>query len=198
MDCGRPQRRVFVTFRLRSTAPFFQRVIHLQSFFATIVSVFELASPPPSRAQQNSISAVLSKCRFMPSFAPASVTHPPALSTNHRLCFACPPVAYRTRDRAKDSTPDAAAPAPAAAAVSAAAAAATSAIAPTPSPAAPKRPRDDEPAAAVGGAARQKQSSDGTAWDWVRVHRVGTAGESRLWVPLQRHCCVCVNYDAFV
>ena len=177
------------------------RLTSRQSFYASVISVFELASPPPSRAQQNSISAVLSKCRFMPSFAPASVTHPPALSTNHRLCFACPPVAYRTRDRAKDSTPDAAAPAPAAAAVSAAAAAAaaTSAIAPTPSPAAPKRPRDDEPAAAVGGAARQKQS-DGTAWDWVRVHRVGTAGESRLWVPvakaLLRVCelrCVCLG-----
>jgi hypothetical protein len=165
--------------RLRSTTLCFQRVIFPQSFFATVVSVFELASPPPSRAQQNSISAVLSKCRFPPSFAPASATLPPALS----VCFESAPVAYCTRNRAKDSTPDAAAPAPAAAAVStaasAAAAAATSAIAPTPSPAAPKRPRDDEPAATVGGAARQKQS-DGTAWDWVRVHRVGTAGESHV------------------
>ena len=34
-----------------------------QSYVATIISVFELAPPPPSRAQQNSSSAVLNKCR---------------------------------------------------------------------------------------------------------------------------------------
>ena len=36
-----------------------------QSYVATIISVFELAPPPPSRAQQNSISAVLNKCRLV-------------------------------------------------------------------------------------------------------------------------------------
>ena len=48
-----------------------------QSYVATIISVFELAPPLPSRAQQNSISAVLNKCRsvFFVSFSSHAQQH---------------------------------------------------------------------------------------------------------------------------
>ena len=46
-----------------------------------------------------------------------------------------------------------------------------------------KRPRDDEPCSTAGaavvsvvGAAAKQKLGDGTVWDWVRVHRVGAAG----------------------
>ena len=81
------------------------------------------------------------------------------------------------RTRAKELTSDVSTAAPAAAAVDTAAAA-TSAS--TPSPSLMKRTRDDEPAASAGAVARQRQG-DGTVWDWVRVHRVGAAGNCGIY-----------------
>ena len=89
----------------------------------------------------------------------------------------CLRVSQIIRTRAKELTSDVSTAAPAAAAVDTAAAA-TSAS--TPSPSLMKRTRDDEPAASAGAVARQRQG-DGTVWDWVRVHRVGAAGNCGIY-----------------
>ncbi len=94
-------------------------------------------------------------------------------------------ITHDFNNRAKEPASDAPNPAAATAAVEAAAAAAApvlvdaaaaTASASTPSPSLPKRPRDDEAAAGGVAVVRQKQG-EASVWDWVRVHRVGSAGK---------------------
>jgi hypothetical protein len=155
-----------------------------QSYVATIISVFELAPPPPSRAQQNSISAVLNKCRsvfcfFLIARAAAFFATLSLLTSQSHLHKNATDYWF---NRAKEVTSDAPGDSsantipPAAADASAAVSAAST-----------KRSRDDEPAVAGGAVSRQKQG-DGTGWDGVRVHRVGATG---CWFQICALCCIC-------
>jgi len=171
-----------------------------QSFVATIITVFELASPPVSRAQQNSISAVLSKCRccVRASVVPVRVLRSCAcvcvrlcvcLSARVRIfaCeyFSCVRLSHEMRYRAQEQAPEAspAVPVDDAAVPAVPAAAVVVAAAAIPSPALNKRPREDEPAVGAGGAGGAggggggRQRWEGGGGDWVRVHRVGTSGD---------------------